>query len=55
MEIKRQDSRLLRWANRLSRLVPEYSSPDCSSRTLKPMEVGLLDTPRLSIRAMKLG
>ena len=49
------DQRLLRWANRLLRLLPLYSRPVSGSLTEKLISVALLATPSWSSRRMKFG
>ena len=49
------DSRLLRWANRVLRSWPLYSTPVAGSLTEKLISVGLKPTPICSSRRMKLG
>ena len=48
-------NRLRRWANKVFRLLPPYSMPLSSQRTLKLISVGLLATPSSSINSMKRG
>ncbi|MNJ81261.1 hypothetical protein D3C77_799830 [compost metagenome] len=55
MPQKRGDSRLLRWANRLLRVLPLYSRPLLGSCTEKLISVGCEATPSRSSRRMKWG
>ena len=55
MPQKGGDNRLLRWANRLLRVLPLYSLPVAGSCTEKLISVGCEATPSWPSSLMKLG